>query len=130
MHKIGLSRGFLGRLLGPLLKTGLPFMKNVFKLLAKSVLIPSELTAAATTTGATIHKKMFRSGRPSNLASRTMTQIISNEEINDNMEIAKFFKESGSIIKGVSETIQNEAQTQEGRFLRFLRFLCIRYLRY
>ena len=130
MHKIGLSRGFLGRLLGPLLKTGLPFMKNVFKLLAKSVLIPSELTPAAATTGATIHKKMFRSGRPSSLASRTMTQIISNEEINDNMEIAKFFNESGSIIKGVSETIQNEAQRQEGRFLRFLRFLCIRYLRY
>ena len=130
MHKIGLSRGFLGRLLGPLLKTGLPFMKNVFKLLAKSVLIPSELTAAAATTGAMIHKKVFRSGRPSSLASRTMTQIISNEEINDNMKIAKFFKESGSIIKGVSETIQNEAQTQEGRFLRFLRFLCIRYLRY
>ena len=130
MHKIGLSRGFLGRLLGPLLKTGLPFMKNVFKLLAKSVLIPSELAPAAATTGATIHKKMFRSGRPSSLASRTMTQIISNEEINDNMEIAKFFNESGSIIKGVSETIQNEAQRQEGRFLRFLRFLCIRYLRY
>ena len=130
MHKIGLSRGFLGRLLGPLLKTGLPFMKNVFKLLAKSVLIPSELTAAAATTGAMIHKKVLRSGRPSSLASRTMTQIISNEEINDNMKIAKFFKESGSIIKGVSETIQNEAQTQEGRFLRFLRFLCIRYLRY
>ena len=130
MHKIGLSRGFLGRLLGPLLKTGLPFMKNVFKLLAKSVLIPSELTAAAATTGAMIHKKVFRSGRPSSLASRTMTQIISNEEINDNMEIAKFFNESGSIIKGVSETIQNEAQRQEGRFLRFLRFLCIRYLRY
>ena len=130
MHKIGLSRGFLGRLLGPLLKTGLPFMKNVFKLLAKSVLIPSELTAAAATTGAMIHKKVLRSGRPSSLASRTMTQIISNEEINDNMKIAKFFKESGSIIKGVSETIQNEAQRQEGRFLRFLRFLCIRYLRY
>ena len=105
-------------------------MKNVFKLLAKSVLIPSELTPPAATTGATIHKKMFRSGRPSSLASHTMTQIISNEEINDNMEIAKFFNESGSIIKGVSETIQNEAQRQEGRFLRFLRFLCIRYLRY
>ena len=105
-------------------------MKNVFKLHAKSVLIPSELTPAAATTGATIHKKMFRSGRPSSLASRTMTQVISNEEINDNMEIAKFFNESGSIIKGVSETIQNEAQRQEGKFLRFLRFLCIRYLRY
>ena len=34
------SGGFLGRLLGPLLKTGLPLIKNVIKLLAKSVLIP------------------------------------------------------------------------------------------
>ena len=29
------SGGFLGRLLGPLLKTGLPLMKNVIKSLAK-----------------------------------------------------------------------------------------------
>ena len=41
------SGGFLGRLLCPLLKTGLPLMKNVIKPLAKSVLIPLELTAAA-----------------------------------------------------------------------------------
>ena len=41
------SGGFLGRLLGPLLKTGLPLMKNVIKPLAKSVLIPLGLTAAA-----------------------------------------------------------------------------------
>ena len=40
------SRGFLGILLGPLLKTGLPLIKNVIKLLAKSVLIPLGLTAA------------------------------------------------------------------------------------
>ena len=31
------SGGFLGRLLGPLLKTGLPLIKNVIKPLAKSV---------------------------------------------------------------------------------------------
>ena len=31
---------FLGRLLGPLLKTGLPLLENVIKPLAKSVLIP------------------------------------------------------------------------------------------
>ena len=29
LHKIGLSGGFLGRFLGPLLKTGLPSMKYV-----------------------------------------------------------------------------------------------------
>ena len=34
------SGGFLGRLLGPLLKTGLPLIKNVIKPLAKSILIP------------------------------------------------------------------------------------------
>ena len=32
--------GFLGRLLGPLIKTGLPLMKSVIQPLAKSVLIP------------------------------------------------------------------------------------------
>ena len=40
------SGGFLGRLLGPLLKAGLTLMKNVTKPLAKSVSIPLELTAA------------------------------------------------------------------------------------
>ena len=49
--------GFLGRLLGPLLKTGLPLIKNVIKPLAKSVLIPLGLTAAASATDAGIHKK-------------------------------------------------------------------------
>ena len=41
------SRGFLGRLLGPLLKTGLPLIKKAFKPLAKSVLIPLGLTVVA-----------------------------------------------------------------------------------
>ena len=40
--------GFLGRLLGPLLKTGLALMKSVIQPLAKSVLVPLGLTAAAT----------------------------------------------------------------------------------
>ena len=38
---------FLGRLLGPLLKTGLPLIKSVMKPLAKSLLIPLGLTAVA-----------------------------------------------------------------------------------
>ena len=49
LHKIRQSGGFLGRLLGPLLKTGLPLVKRVFKPLAKSVLIPLGLTAASAT---------------------------------------------------------------------------------
>ena len=51
------SVGFLGRLLGPLLKTGLPLIKNVIKPLAKSVLIPLGLTAVASAADAGIHKK-------------------------------------------------------------------------
>ena len=49
--------GFLGRLLGPLIKTGLPLIKNVIKPLAKSVLVPLGLTAAASAADAGIHKK-------------------------------------------------------------------------
>ena len=51
------SGGFLGRLLSPLLKTGLPLIKNVIKPLAKSDLIPLGLTAAASAADAGIHKK-------------------------------------------------------------------------
>ena len=55
LRKIEQSGAFLDRLLGSLLKTGLPLIKNVLKPLAKSVLIPLGLTAAATAT-ASIHK--------------------------------------------------------------------------
>ena len=51
------SGGFLGRLLGPLLKTGLPLMKSVIKPLAKSVLIALGLTVGASAADAGIHKK-------------------------------------------------------------------------
>ena len=53
------SEGFLGRLLGPLLKTGLPLMKSVIQPLDKNVLIPLGLTAAAAAAAADagIHKK-------------------------------------------------------------------------
>ena len=56
LHKIGQSGGFLGRLLEPLLKTGLPLIENIFKPVAESVLITLGLTAAAATDAA-IHKK-------------------------------------------------------------------------
>ena len=36
-HEMGQSGGFLVRLFEPLLKTGMPLMKNVLKPLAKSV---------------------------------------------------------------------------------------------
>ena len=47
LYKLVQSREFLGRLLRSLLKTGLSLMGNVLKPLAKSVLIPLELIAAA-----------------------------------------------------------------------------------
>ena len=62
LSKMMQSRGFLGRLLGPLLKTGLPLMSNVIKPLAKSVLIPLVLTAAASAADTGIHKKILGSG--------------------------------------------------------------------
>ena len=54
------SEGFLCRLLGPLLKTGLPLMKNVIKPLAKRILIPLGLTATASAADAEIHEKNLR----------------------------------------------------------------------
>ena len=54
--------GFLGKLLGPLLRTGLPLMKSVIKPLAKSVLIPLGLTAAASAADSGIHKEILGSG--------------------------------------------------------------------
>ena len=60
LSKMIQSGRFLGILLGPLLKTGLPLMKSVIKPLAKSVLIPLGLTAAASAADAGIHKKNLR----------------------------------------------------------------------
>ena len=57
LSKMIQSGRFLGKLLGPLLKTGLPLMKSVITPLAKSVLIPLGLTAAASAADAGIHKK-------------------------------------------------------------------------
>ena len=54
------SGGYLVRLLCPLLKTGLPLMKNIIKPLCKGVLIPLALTAAVSAADAEIHKKNRR----------------------------------------------------------------------
>ena len=62
LSKMIQSGGFLSRLLGPLLKTGLPLIKNVIKLLAKSVLIPLGLTVTASAADTGIHKKILGSG--------------------------------------------------------------------
>ena len=53
------SGGFLGKLLGPLLKTGLPLIKSVITRSAKSILIPLGLTAVASAADAGIHQKYY-----------------------------------------------------------------------
>ena len=115
LFKMIQSGGFLGRLLGPLLKTGLPLIKNVIKPLAKSVLIPLGLTAAASAADAGIHKKILGSGH-----NNTTTLIISNDEMEDIIKIVKSLEDSGLLLNGVSETIQNETKEHKGGFLSML----------
>ena len=111
LSKMKQSGGFLGKLLGPLLRTGLPLMKSVIKPLAKSVLMPLGLTAATSAADAGIHKKILGSGH-----SNT-TLIISNDEMDDILKIVKSFEDSGVLLKSVTEKIQNEAKEQRGGFL-------------
>ena len=77
------------------------FMKNELKPLAKRALISLGFTVAASATDAAIQKKSFESGMT--------TLIISNEQMDDIIKIFKSLKESGLLIKGASETIENEA---------------------
>ena len=113
------SGGFLGRLLGPLLKTGLPLIKNVIKPLAKSVLIPLGLTAAASAADTGIHKKILGSGNPSSSHNNTVL-IISNDKIEDIIKIVKSLEDSGLSLKGVTETVQNEVKEHKGGFFSML----------
>ena len=113
LSKMIQSGGFLGRLLGPLLKTGLPLIKNVIKPLAKTVLIPLGLTAAASTKDSGIHKKILGSGnRPS-----STRLIISNDEMEDIIKTVEYLEDSGLLLKGVSETVQNKAKEKKDDFL-------------
>ena len=118
LSKMIQSGGFLGRLLSPLLTTGLPLVKNVIKLLAKSVLIPLRLAAAASAADAGIHKNYLGSGH-----NNSTTLIISNNVIGDIIKTVKSLEDSGLLLKGVTETIQDEVKEQKGGFLSML--LCI-----
>ena len=95
---------FFGKLLGPLLKTGLRLIKTVIEPLAESVIIPLGLTAAAAAAAdAGIHKIILESG--------TTALIISNE-MEVIMRIVKSLEDSGLLLKGVIGTIQNELKEQ------------------
>ena len=99
--KIIQSGGFLGSLLsklaGPLMKVAIP--------LAKNVLAPLGITAAASALDAGIQKKIHGSG--------TTTLIISNEEMNDIMKIIQSLEDSNILLKGVTKTIENETEEQK-----------------
>ena len=112
MHKIEKYGGFLGRFVGPLLKTGLPLLKNLLKPIAKGAL---GLTAAASARGAAIQKK-----KKKKIGSDMTALMISNEEMNFLMKIIISLENSGLLITGVSETIENEAKEQKGGFLGML----------
>ena len=88
-------------------------MKNVIKPLAKSALIVLGLTAAASAADAGIHKKILGSGN-------NTTLIISNDEAEDIIKMVKSLEDSGLLLTGVSETIQNEKKEQKGGFLSML----------
>ena len=107
------SGGFLGKLLGPLLKTGLPLIKSVINQLVKSVLIPLGLAAVASAADAGIHKKILGSGGHTTL-------IMSNKDMEDLTKIVKSLEGSGLLLKRVTESVENEIKGQKGGFLSML----------
>ena len=117
LHKIGLSWRFLGRLVGPLLELWFPLIGNVLKPFTKSVLIQLGLTTATSATDAAIHKKMLGYGMHLSDLGKWTALVILNKKMNDIMKILKLLEESGLLMKGVSETIKNEAKEQKGGFL-------------
>ena len=99
-----IQSGFLGKLLsklaGPLMKVAMP--------LAKNVLAPLGLTAAMSAIDGSIQKKIHGSG---------IKLIIEQEDMKGIMKIIEALENSGTLLKGVSKTIQNETKEQRGRFL-------------
>ena len=116
ISKIIQSGGFLGSLLsklaGPLMKIAVP--------LAKNVLAPLGITAAASKIDAGIQKKKHGSGCPLSSSSQNTTLIISNEEMNDKMKIIQALEDCNILLKGVTKTIKNETKEHKGGFLSML----------
>ena len=107
ISKIIQSGGFLAslsKLAGPLMKLAVP--------LAKNILTPLKIAAAASATDAGIQKKIHGSG--------ATTLIISNKEINCIMKIVQAFEDSNILSKGVIKTIKIETKEQKGGFLSML----------
>ena len=100
ISKIIQSGTFLSKLLGPLLKTGLPLLKSVIKPL--SLL---GLPAANSAIDAGVQKKIYGSG--------TRTLVNSNEEMNDIMKIVKALEHSGILLNRVAKILKNKTKEQK-----------------
>ena len=85
ISKIIQSGGILGKILGPLLKTGLSLLKSVIKSLGLL-----GLTAASSAIDAGVQKKIYGSG--------TTTLVTSNEEMNDIMKIVQALEDSNILL--------------------------------
>ena len=101
------SGGFLGKIIGPLLKAGLPLLKSVIKPLGLL-----GLTAASSAIDAGVQKQIYGSG--------TTTLVISNEEMNNIMKILQALEYSNVLLKGVIKTTKNETKEQKGGFFGML----------
>ena len=86
-------------------------MKSVYTPLAKSVLVPLGLTAAASAIDANIQK---------NCGLDATTLVFSNEDLNNIMKIVKPLEEPGLLIKRIIETVKNEAKERKGDFFGIL----------
>ena len=95
ISKIIQSGGFLGSLLS---KIAVLLMKVAFPI-AKNILAPLGITAAASAIDAGIQKKIHGSGKT--------TLIISNEKMNAIMKIPHALKDSNILLKEVTKTIKN-----------------------
>ena len=83
----GFSGSLISKLAGPL---------------AKNILAPLGITAAASATDGEFQKKVHGSG--------TTTLIISNEKMNHIMKIVRALEDSNILVKGITKTIENETK--------------------
>ena len=85
--------------------------------LAKNVLAPLGLTAAMSTIDGSIQKKMRGEGIKLVIGQEDMNDII---KIIETLKIIEALENSGILLKGVTETIENETIEQRGGFLSML----------
>ena len=118
IFKIIQSAGFLGSLLsklaGPLMKIAAP--------LAKNVLAPIGIAAAASAIDAGIQKKKIH-------GSGNRTLIISNEEMNVIIKIIQALEDSNILLKGVTKTIKNETKNKTTIFKYVIRYFRNQFIR-